>query len=131
MKACLPTAITWHLGVAGVADELRVQRFGGDQPDSQALGFQAPQDRAGQYKGSSVGAVINSSKGMGRKVLGTLRLAGRNTQAFSAISFPAFLVPGKLADALGQFLGGHGIFVHCPTELAFSAPAWLRQHCLA
>ncbi len=44
------------------------------------------------------------------------------------------LVPRKLANTLGQLLGAHGIFVHCPAELAFiqlllglAGIAWLEH----
>ncbi|MND29262.1 hypothetical protein D3C80_197660 [compost metagenome] len=39
------------LGFACRADEVGLQRLGGDQPDGQALGFQAAQYRAGEYEG--------------------------------------------------------------------------------
>lgn len=36
--------------------------------------------------------------------------------------------PAQLADALGEFLGGHGIFVGEPAELAFvECQAWLAS----
>ncbi|MCY1429521.1 hypothetical protein D9M71_454410 [compost metagenome] len=39
------------LGLACREDEFGLQRLRGDQPDGQALGFQAAQNRAGEYEG--------------------------------------------------------------------------------